>query len=1435
MRRSPCVFALLLIAMLMLPASFIPNNGALFAVPTNVTIVNLALQKPATQSSIDSGNSADRAVDGDRGSFAQTLSEVHPWWQVDLGEISYIDNIQITTRADCCANDTKFVYVFTSEVPFVSNDLDATRNQPEVATETNVFLFGMGATFPLDLQRTARYIRIQVQTLSATNLYLAEVQVMGVQVPNNPGVAGQWSTIPPLHNSVDTASIGHTWNTLSLVHLSLLPSKKLLFWGRDKLQTSTGDKGWFDDSQGGSDAYVWDMTKLDDPNTPQDERLTLVRNDTTNLFCAGHSFLANGNLFVAGGDSIPLDNTLTPRYDLDGHGVIQTNIFDWKQETWITGLNMHPNMHQPRWYPSVVTLSTGETLIISGSFVTFSQASNNYNAVISNQDKDTEIFGRDGTLQRMNDLPLDLPNYPFAHVGPDGTPFVVSGRSGSALFYNPSTGSWLAQPNLNLAPLSHDQGTSVMYDRGKIMVIGGSQGNSISRNTDTIDLNVVNPQWSPGIPMHFARYYATSVLMPDGEIFIVGGSKCIGNNNLQTEDGSCRSGAVMYPEIYDPVSQTWSIMSRQQTVRMYHSVALLLPDARILVAGGGRPGAFGESTELKYLAHHEVEIFSPPYLFNADGTPATRPVIIGNSPTSNPLSVGYGQSFDVGVGNLSATQIQQVVLVRLPSVTHALNFDQRRVVLVHQALDQQTIRVTAPPNGAEAPPGPYMLFVIGPNGVPSIAEMILFANILPSVSITSGGNSVYGETVNFIAHVNGPSGSPAPTGTVTFLDGNQVLGAGQVDGSSQASLSTSLLTAATHSITASYSGDSVFLANSAQVSQVVAKAALQVTCNNKTRMYGEPNPLLDGTIAVIQNADNIQVQCSTTANAQSLVGTYPITPTLSDPSGRLGNYTVASQNGTLTVTRSNIALAAPTFSLANGTYPPGTSVTITEVTSSTAMIHYTTDGSNPTASSPLYTGSLVLNATTSFKAMATQPEYLDSSVRSAFYTVGIPISATPVSQTLLSCASVSYTVSVPATNGISGSLAFSVSGLPAGATGSFSPSTINSAGSSTLTVTTSPATPTGSYTLTILVSNSALTGSTNVSLVVQDFNLSASPSSQTVTAGTGAAFSLSGLAVNGFSGSVGLSLSGLPAGASGTFSPASFIGAGASTLTVATSTSTPVGSYPLTVTGSSGCRTHTLPLTLIVNAALPPPAITSLSISAGRVGTAVTISGVNFGATQGASSVTFNGTAAQPVAWSATSISVTVPRGAKTGNVVVTAGGQASNGVAFTVQDDALHILGVNCAGCGNQVTDFTVQSSPLYGYVIEPGDVLSFYQMQSAGIVGGMILCFANGEGLCDDDGSTVDREGRRISADTIQGVTHFREVDLTSNAGSVLSQIQFTSSGATQAGRWDIFYGAVQIVSADGTVHPIFMTGGNPGLFPFGTEGVTQRGSTIEPAHVW
>src|ERR1044072_7012500 len=115
---------------------------------------------------------------------------------------------------------------------------------------------------------------------------------------------------------------------------------------------------------------------------------------------------------------------------------------------------------------------------MSGSFVTFDPP----NITKGHQDKDTEILARDGTLQRKGDLPVELPNYPYAHLSPDGTPFVVSGRSSEGLLYHQSSGTWgNVQPNLTLAQ-QHDQGTSVMYDRGKLMVTGGLFGIDVSRN-----------------------------------------------------------------------------------------------------------------------------------------------------------------------------------------------------------------------------------------------------------------------------------------------------------------------------------------------------------------------------------------------------------------------------------------------------------------------------------------------------------------------------------------------------------------------------------------------------------------------------------------------------------------------------------------------------------------------------------------------------------------------------------------------------------------------------------------------------------------------------------------------------------------------------------------------------------------------------------------
>jgi CSLREA domain-containing protein len=201
--------------------------------------------------------------------------------------------------------------------------------------------------------------------------------------------------------------------------------------------------------------------------------------------------------------------------------------------------------------------------------------------------------------------------------------------------------------------------------------------------------------------------------------------------------------------------------------------------------------------------------------------------------------------------------------------------------------------------------------------------------------------------------------------------------------------------------------------------------------------------------------------------------------------------------------------------------------------------------------------------------------------------------AAPTSQTVPPGGAASYTVSAAAQNGFSGKIALSVVGLPARAAATLNPTSINGSGTATVAVTTAAATPAGTYTITITGGSGSLSHSTTVSLVVSgaaSFSLAASaPTSQTVSAGGSATYTVATSAQGGFSGSVALSASGLPAGASASFSPSSISGAGSSTVTVATTSATPVGTYTLTVSGASGILTRSTTVTLVVNTAAPPP------------------------------------------------------------------------------------------------------------------------------------------------------------------------------------------------------------------------------------------------------
>jgi hypothetical protein len=158
-------------------------------------------------------------------------------------------------------------------------------------------------------------------------------------------------------------------------------------------------------------------------------------------------------------------------------------------------------------------------------------------------------------------------------------------------------------------------------------------------------------------------------------------------------------------------------------------------------------------------------------------------------------------------------------------------------------------------------------------------------------------------------------------------------------------------------------------------------------------------------------------------------------------------------------------------------------------------------------------------------------------------------------------------------------------------------------------VTTTATTPAGTYPLVIKASNLHYTTTLGASLTVvavPSFTMTAGPSSQTVVPGSSTSYSVTTTALNGFNGSVSLAVSGLPSGATGTFSPSAIAGAGSSTLTIATTTAATTGTKTLTITATSGAITRTATVALVINA--PAAAVTYEAEATGntRAGTVAT-------------------------------------------------------------------------------------------------------------------------------------------------------------------------------------------------------------------------------------
>jgi len=479
-----------------------------------------------------------------------------------------------------------------------------------------------------------------------------------------------WSA-PPARAQDSPAQVGEwgdvmTWPNVP-IHVSVLPNGKVLFWGRREWAFMNPD---FPDE--GLDPR--DTTpRLWDPST---KAFTPLPKPGFNLFCSGHTFLADGRLLVVGG------------HIKDGEGEPRAALFNPATATW----SPLPNMNAGRWYPTAVTLSDGQVLVSSGAV----QGGMQNNPI-------QQLWN--GTAWRnivdFNGLPL----YPRLFVLPNGRVLMAGTLKLTQTLDTSGNGDWSVVGD-TVGP-QREYGSAALYEPGKVLIVGG--GLPPLRTAETIDMTQPTPRWQATGSMAIPRRHLNATILPDGTVLVTGGTSGTGGpgngfNDLTTP--------VKAAELWDPATGQWTKLAAEAKPRMYHSTAVLLPDATVLSAGGGeyRPRPTDQENAHKD-SQRNAQIFSPPYLFRGP-----RPDI-----TSAPAEVTYGQNFDVGTSQ--PDKVSRVSWIRLSTVTHSLNMGQRINILPFD-VDAGKLRVTAPANSQLCPPGHYMLFVLNDKKIPSVAKVI---------------------------------------------------------------------------------------------------------------------------------------------------------------------------------------------------------------------------------------------------------------------------------------------------------------------------------------------------------------------------------------------------------------------------------------------------------------------------------------------------------------------------------------------------------------------------------------------------------------------------------------------------------------------------------------------------------------------------------------
>jgi YVTN family beta-propeller protein len=447
---------------------------------------------------------------------------------------------------------------------------------------------------------------------------------------------------------------------------------------------------------------VWDPAS--------DSYMTLANSTGTDIFCSSQLLLPAGDqVFIAGGDNWTGTGT-------NNQGNNNSNLFNAAANA----LTRTANMNRPRWYSSSTMLLNGEILIQGGA---------------GGSDR-PEVRAADGTFRLLSgaDTTPYSWDFPRNFTLPDGRLFGFD-TAGRMYWLNPAGNGSVTPAGSFPSATAGSDSTGAMFSPGRILQFGGNSNAAI-----VIDITSGSPSVTSTSSLTYQRRLGVATVLADGKVLATGGSR----------EWNVLNTVAYEAEMWNPATGQWTRGAAAQRARLYHSVALLLPDATVMVGGGGAPGPQSN------LNH---EIFYPPYLFNNDATEATRPVI-----ASAPTVVDPGRTVPVSVSH--NRPVARVSFVKSGSVTHGWNMDQRFVDLPFNNQAGQ-LSVQIPGRASDVPPGMWMIFVIDDAGVPSVAKMVrvnvaaaLDTAVVPSVNSPGNQSSTVGAAVNVSLTATDPNSDP---------------------------------------------------------------------------------------------------------------------------------------------------------------------------------------------------------------------------------------------------------------------------------------------------------------------------------------------------------------------------------------------------------------------------------------------------------------------------------------------------------------------------------------------------------------------------------------------------------------------------------------------------------------------------------------------------